>query len=69
MKGDYKMADFNNETVEFYMVWTKKGNKPRRVHRTLESAVQEAQRLSGIHPDQKFIVLKAMSKISAKEAA
>lgn len=52
------------EYPEFYFVWTKKGHVPRKTHTTGEKAMKEAERLAKLHPGRKFIVLKAVTKVS-----
>jgi hypothetical protein len=55
----------------FFMVWTKRGRKPRRPHDDFALAAEEAGRLARLHPGEKFIVLKAVAKfhVSAKTQA
>ena len=53
------------EPVEFFMVWTKWGHAPRRTHNTREVAQAEAGRLARLYAPKKFIVLQAVTKISA----
>jgi hypothetical protein len=50
------------EPVDFFMVWTKTGYAPRRIHDDFQIAAAEAQRLAKQHPGKKFIVLKAVAK-------
>lgn len=52
------------EPVEFWMVWTKTGHSPRKTHTTGAAAETEALRLAALHPGKKFIVLRAVSKLS-----
>ena len=50
------------EPVDFFMVWTKTGWRPRKAHESFDAASAEAQRLARNHPGKKFIVLKAVAK-------
>lgn len=48
----------------YHFVWRKNGvYKPRRKHATLEIAMREAERLSALAPDAKFVVLAAVAEI------
>lgn len=68
-------AGIVHEDVRFWFVWTKQGYVPRRCHNTETAAHAEAERLARKHPGQKFIVLRADSKLhlpslnDSKEAA
>jgi hypothetical protein len=53
-----------HERVKFFLVWTKDGDTPRRVHATRVAATTEAVRLAEKHPGQKFVVLAAVDKVS-----
>lgn len=57
------------EIPTFWMVWTKKGHKPRYMHSTFEAASAEADRLAHLTPGAKFIVLQAVRKVHAISAA
>jgi hypothetical protein len=46
--------------IRFWMVWNEFGNAPTYKHDTRESADQEAARLAALHPDNAFVVLKAV---------
>lgn len=50
------------EKPEFFMVWTKRGHVPRKMHLTEIDANKEAVRLSVANPGKKFIVLSAATK-------
>lgn len=54
------------EETDFFMVWTKRGHKPRFTHASYEAALAEAIRLAGEHPGEKFIVLKAITKLHVR---
>jgi hypothetical protein len=60
------MSVLINESCDFFMVWTKTGHKPRKVHATREIAEAEAARLAGLNPGKKFIVLHAYTKVVAQ---
>ena len=60
-------AEITNEPVEFWFVWTKHGKVPRYTHTTEESALAEAARLAVVRRGAKFIVLKAVHKLSVPE--
>ena len=45
----------------YYHVWRKNGGyKPRKKHQTLAAARKEAERLSSLTPDAKFVILAAV---------
>lgn len=47
----------------YYYVWRRNGRNPRRKHATLDIAMREAERLSGFHPQSKFVVLAAVAEV------
>ena len=57
------------EDASFYMIWTKKGHKPRFIHPNFDEAQAEAHRLARLTPGAKFIILKAVCKISVAAPA
>lgn len=57
-------ADLTIEPVEFWFIWTKKGQVPRRAHNSQALADDEAARLARLRPGKKFIVLRAERKFS-----
>lgn len=58
----FPRRDHMSEPANFFMVWTKTGHLPRRMHDDFAGAENEAQRLARMHPGKKFIVLKAVAK-------
>lgn len=50
----------------FYMVLNTRNAQTRKRHESIESASIEARRLSKKHPDDEFIVLKAISSVKTK---
>lgn len=56
--------DLRLEAVDFWLVWSKHGHLPRVTHHTEAAAVREAERLARKHLGRKFIVLRAIHKIS-----
>ena len=58
-------AIVERQAADFYMVWTKTGHRPRRVHGLKETAEAEAERLAAETPGKKFIVLHAYTKMVA----
>lgn len=61
------MTRFIHEPTSGYFVWTKKGKAPQFHHPDLKSATCEAERLSALHPGQKFHVMASCLKISVQE--
>ena len=57
------MPDLITEPCEFWMVWTKTGHIPRRMHNTQAEAEAEADRLASLKPyGKKYIVLRGYRK-------
>lgn len=52
------------EDMDAWFVWTKTGHGPKFVHHTAASAEAEAERLAGLNPGKKFIVMRAYRKVS-----
>lgn len=45
---------------QFWMVWSPQGRAPTKVHQTLGSATNEAERLARNNPGNQFYVLQAL---------
>lgn len=51
----------------FFMVWNPSGGSPVFRHSLRSQAVQEAERLARLHPEQVFFVLGAVSVSKKKD--
>lgn len=52
--------------IEFFMVWNESGHAPTYKHPTLESAKQEAERLTRRHGGE-FHVLKSLASVKRND--
>ena len=48
---------------EKYIIWNPKGCNPKKIHETLKSAEQEAERLALSQPNEDFYVLEVVKKV------
>ena len=64
-----KNTELTVQPAEFWMIWTKRGHKPRFIHDTKEGARIEAERLARTNPGVKFIVLQATEKFIMERPA
>lgn len=52
---------------KFWLVWREHGSAPTYKHQTKEDAVQEAERLAKLHPENVFFVMEAKAGRFSRE--
>ena len=53
----------SKSTEKFWMIWTPASRPPVVAHKTLESALQEAERLALCNPGKEYYVLMSSHKV------
>lgn len=65
-KNQNEEAETAKATVKGFYVFNPNREKPSRIHKTLEEAMMEAERLSRLNPAETFEVLSIIGKCKAK---
>lgn len=60
------MKEPRETRVRFWLVWREFSPDTRYKHQTKKSALEEAERLARLHPDQVFFVLKATAAVKTE---
>lgn len=53
--------------LTFWLVWRVTGQSPTKMHISFVSAQQEAQRLSALNPNVKFVVMRAEWSVAVRQ--
>ena len=57
-----------SEAFKFWMVWREGSSAPEHKHTSKAAAVNEAERLAKLNPDQTFYILKTTAAVRANSS-